>query len=190
MKKIILVLIVFIISTGAASSQIAPGSIKVEFRNEVLGGKVFTIMFCKKDNMVKFSRSENGKTFTTLIDYSANKYYDLIEDKGIKGNKYNSINYTNITGMWHILYNGLNETVRGWEHLPGQQTVAGKMCDVYDSGKPSVGGAKMQYFFYGDIMLKMDKLGHLIEAVSVDDAPVFADDEFEIPSGVTWLFEY
>ena len=190
MKNLILVLIVFITLSGAAKSQIAPGSFKIEFRNEVLGGKVFTIMFYKKDNIVKFTRSGNGKTFTTLIDYTANKYYDLTDDKGIKGNKYNSINYTNITGMWHILYNGLNETVRGWEHLPGQQTVAGKMCDVYDSGKQSVGGAKMQYFFYGDIMLKMDKLGHLIEAVSFDYAPEFADDEFEIPAGVTWLFEY
>lgn len=190
MKNLILVLIIFITLTGAASSQIAPGSIKIEFRNEVLGGKVFTIMFYKKDNMVKFSRSENGKTFTTLIDYSANKYYDLIEDKGIKGNKYNSINYTNITGMWHILYNGLNDIVRSWDRQPAEQTVAGKMCVVYDSGKPSVGNAKMQYFFYGDIMLKMDKLGHLIEAVSVDEAPVFAEDEFEIPANVTWLFEY
>lgn len=189
MKQIFVFLIVFISITGEVFSQIAPGSIKIEFKNETLGGNVSTLMFYKKDNLVKLYRSENGKSFTTIIDYTAGRYYDIAEDNRKTGNKYSTIKYSIIAGMWHILFNGPNETVRSWERLPGQQTVAGKMCDVYDSGKLSVGNAKMQYFFYGDIMLKMDKLGHSIEAVSVDESPVFSEDEFTIPSDVNWLFE-
>lgn len=189
MRTIILFLVALLLNTVNIDSQIAPGSIKVEFKNETLGGNVSTIVLYKKDNLVKLYRNENGKSFTTIIDYSANMYYDIAEDKRKTGNKYSSINYPIISGMWHILFNGLNETVKGWERLPAQQTVAGKMCDVYDSGKPSVDGAKMQYFFYGDIMLKMDKPGHKIEAVSVDEAPVFAGDEFTVPADVNWLFE-
>lgn len=189
MRTIILYLVAVLLAAVNINSQIATGNIRIEYKNETLGGNVSTIIFCKKDNLVKLYRSENGKSFTTLIDYSANRYYDIAEDKGKTGNKYSSVNYKIITGMWHILFNGLNETVRSWERLPAQQMVSGKMCDVYDSGKPSVGNAKMQYFFYGDIMLKMDKPGHLIEAVSVDESPVFADDEFTVPSDVNWLFE-
>ena len=187
MKIKILVITLFVFASSVYS-QIAPGSIKIEYKNDILG-MVTTLTLYKKDNLVKLYRSENGRSFTTIIDYNENKYYDIAEDNKKTGNKYNSINYTAITGMWHILFNGLNETIRSWERLPAQQTVAGKLCDVYDSGKPSVGGAKMQYFFYGDIMLKMDKLGNKIEAVSVDDAPVFTDDEFNVPADVNWIFE-
>ena len=187
--KIILLIAAIIFTVTYSYTQIAPGSIKIEYKNETLGGNTSTIILSKKDNLVKLYRSENGKSFTTIIDYSANMYYDIAEDKGKTGNKYSSINYTAITGMWHILFNGLNETLRNWERLPAHQIVAGKMCDVYDSGKPSVGNAKMQYMFYGDIMLKMDKLGHLIEAVSVDESPFFSDDEFTVSSDVNWLFE-
>lgn len=189
MKKISLILFALAAAISYSNSQIDPGSIKIEYKNETLGGNVSTMILYKKDNMIKLYRNENGKSFTTLIDYSANRYYDFAEDKGRTGNKYNSVNYTAITGMWHILFNGLNETVKSWERSPVQQMAAGKMCDVYDSGKPSEGKAKMQYFFYGNIMLKMEKLGHIIEAVSVDETPVFAEDEFTVPADVNWLFE-
>ncbi len=189
MKTILIILAAVICTITFSYSQISPGSIKIEYKNETLGGNNSTIILCKKDNLVKLYRSENGRSFTTIIDYSENRYFDIAEDKGKTGNKYSAVNYTAITGMWHILYNSLNETVRTWQLQPEKQSVAGKMCDVYDSGKPSVGNAKMQYMFYGDIMLKMDKLGHLIEAVSVDESPVFSEDEFTVPADVNWLFE-
>lgn len=184
-----IIVMAFLILTGAVFSQIAPGSIKIEFKNETMDGIVTTIMFYKKDNLVKLYRSENGKSFTTIIDYSDGRYYDIAEDKGKTGNKYSTIKYSIIAGMWHILFNGPNETVRSWERLPGQHSFAGKMCDVYDSGKPSVDNAKMQYFFYGEIMLKMDKLGHKIDAVTVDESPLFSEDEFTVPADVNWLYE-
>lgn len=189
MKQPVLFIIILISITGAVFSQIAPGSIKIEFKNETFGGNVSTIMFYKNDKLVKLYRSENGKSFTTIIDYSAGRYYDIAEDKGKTGNKYNTIKYSIISGMWHILFNGPNEIVGSWERLPGQQSIAGIMCDVYDSGKPSAGNTKMQYFFYGDIMLKMDKLGHKIDAVTVDESPLFSEDEFTIPADVNWLYE-
>jgi hypothetical protein len=191
--KIILALIIFVMMSfqAAKSQSVFPnGNYKIEYKNEVAGKDPYTIMLYKKDSVYKLVRTENNKSFITIIDYSAGKYYDIFIDKNKTGNKYNKINYNIITAMWHIIFNGITTELKTYQKLSDKQTVLGKECDVYDSGKLSVMNSTSQYFFFGDSMLKMEKPGHVIEAVSIDENPVFTDDEFKIPDDINWLFEY
>jgi hypothetical protein len=39
----------------------------------------------------------------------------------------------------------------------------------------------MQYFFYGELMMKTELPGMVIEAVVLDEEPEFDDEDFAIP---------
>ena len=192
MKTILATIIFVMMSFQAVNSQsVFPnGNYKIEYKNEVAGKEPYTIMLYKKDNMYKLTRSGKYGTFTTLIDFDANKYYDIAIDKKTKGNKYSKINYAIITAMWQIYFKGMANELKQYQKLADKQTVAGKECDVFDSGKLSVMNSTMQYFFCGDLMLKMEKPAHVIEAVSIVEDPVFDENEFEIPKDIQWMFEY
>ena len=189
--KILLAAIIFVMMSFQAvnSQSVFPnGNYKIEYKNEVAGKEPYTIMLYKKDNMYKLTRSGKHGTFVTLIDFGADKYYDITIDKKTKGNKYNKINYPIIASMWQIYFKGMANDLKQYQRLSEKQTVAGKECEVFDSGKLSVMNSTMQYFFCGDLMLKMEKPAHVIEAVSIVEDPVFEENEFEIPSEI--MFEY
>lgn len=191
--KILLAAIIFVImSFQAATSQLVfpNGNYKIEYRNEVAGKEPYNIMLYKKDNMYKLVRTEKNTTFITLMDFAADKYYDIAIDKNTKGNKYKKINYQIISSMWQIYFKGIANDLKQYQKLSDKQSVAGKECVVYDAGKLSVMNSTMQYFFCGELMLKMEKPAHVIEAVSIVEDPVFEENEFDIPKDIQWLFEY
>lgn len=192
MKIILSVIIIVMMSFKTVNSQTVFPNVnyKIEYKNEVAGKEPYTIILYKKDNLYKLVRTEKNTTFLTLIDFSADKYYDIAIDKRKTGNKYKKINYPIIASMWHIYFKGIANDLKQYQKLPEKQSVAGKECEVLDAGKLSIMNSTMQYFFCGNLMLKMEIPAHVIEAVSIVEDPVFEDNEFELPSDINWLFEY
>lgn len=188
--KIILAIIIFgILSIQATKAQeIFPkGNFIIEYKEEVAGKEPLKIMLYKNGNVYKFERTEKNKSFTAVIDYEKNKHYEYAIDKNKIGNQYNKINYILVTAMWRIYYKGIDGELKLYQKLPDIQTVAGKECEVYDSGKLSIMNSTMQYFFSGEIMLKMEKPGHVIEAVEITENPIFEEGFFYIPEDIEWI---
>lgn len=190
MKIIILFVCFFCMFTVISYTQFLPENLYIEYRNETAGDKIDTIKLYKKGNMFKLYRSGKHGAFMTLIDYSINEYCDLGIDKRTTGNRYGKINYDMICSMWKIIFNGLTPLVKQYTKLPDKQAVLLKECDVYDSGKLSFMNSTIQYLFYGDLMLKMEKPGNVVEAIVYDENPLFKEDEFSIPENVQWLYDY
>jgi hypothetical protein len=190
MRKIFMFFCSIVLLSSVCFPQSLPDSFYVEYRNETAGDYTDTIKLSKRDKMFKLFRTGKHGSFMTLIDYGANEYCDFGIDKGVTGSRYGKINYDIICAMWRICFNGMTPLIKQYVKLPDKQTVMGKECNVYDSGKLSVMNSTMQYFFFGDLMLKQEKPGHVIEAVVFDENPVFGEKEFDIPDNVQWLYDY
>ena len=189
--KIITLVFLFVLSLSqAVESQTVSENLYIEYRNETAGDNIDTIKLFKKGNVYKLYHSGKFGVHIALIDYSLNEYTDIAVDKGTKGNRFSPIDYNMIVSMWKIYFNGLTPMLKQYVKLPEKQSVTGKECDVYDSGKLSIMNSTIQYFFYGDLMLKMEKPGHVIEAVKFDENPVFTEEDFSIPGDVSWLYDY
>lgn len=182
--KIILAVIILAITFQSVQSQVVfpENNFKIEYKCEAGGNEPYVVKLYKKESVYMLERTSNGYSFKTIIDYGNDRYYDIVKSKrGTSGKRYDKINYPIITSMWHIYFKGITNELKTYQKLADKQTVMGKECDVYDSGKLSIMNSTMQYFFYGELMMKTELPGMVIEAVVLDEEPEFEDEDFAIP---------
>ncbi|MCC7159013.1 MAG: hypothetical protein IT281_05705 [Ignavibacteria bacterium] len=190
MKNFLIFTFLVLLFAYSVFAQALSDSLYVEYRQETAGDKIDTIKLYKKGSIIKLYRSGKHGDFMTLINYSADEYCDFGIDNGVTGNRYGKINYDIICSMWKVIFNGMTPLIKQYVKLPDKQVILGKECEVYDSGKLSFMNSTMQYYFYGVLMMKMEKPGNVIEAIVYDENPIFSENEFGIPENVQWLYDY
>ena len=126
---------------------------------------------------------------TAYIDIDASSVITVTEKDGTKkGLKaaWND-NYWGVFIEFPVLFRGIPESkgLSKLTKLADTETINGRVCDIYQSAL-TILGASAKYYMWGNIMLKSVSPNNTTEAELVDENPVFAPDEFTVPSDVTY----
>ncbi len=141
------------------------------------------------DNIKIKGVNTNGATVTMWIFKGEGNIYTLTETRDVKiGSKYRGLDCNYIGMQWGVYILDLPqcEFVTTTGTAQGTATIAGKETTMYNIA--SDGSVRTDIWIYANkLMLKRDAPTTVIEALSFNDNPTFAADEFTLPAGVTWM---
>jgi hypothetical protein len=163
---------------------------KVEYEFFETGGehrKTFTLS--RDGDKIKIKGVDKyGGTVTMYIYKDERAIYTLTEQRDVKiGTKFNGLDCSYVGMQWGVYILDLDkcEFVLQSSTLQGTATVAGKECNMYNM--MTSGDLRTDYYFYNNnLMLKRTAPTTTIQALSFDDNPVFAPDEFTKPANILW----
>jgi len=141
------------------------------------------------DNIKIKGKSKTGATVTMYILKGEGNIYTLTEERDVKiGVKYRGLDCNYVGMQWGVYILDLPkcEFVTTTGSVVGTVTIAGKETTMYNIA--SDGSVKTDIYIYNNkLMLKRDAPTTIIEALSFNESPIFAADEFTPPAGITWL---
>ncbi len=188
-----LVLICFLgisISTFADTSKVY---IEYEHSDKSAQNKL-AIKLYKDGNKYKLTRKlSNSPTetgiVTAYIDIDAASVITVTEKDGTKRGVKAAWddNYWGLFMEFPVLFRGIPEGkgLSKLTKLTDTETINGRVCDIYQSAM-TILGASNKYYMWSNIMLKSVSPGNSTIAELVDENPIFAADEFIVPSDVTY----
>lgn len=171
---------------------------------------IITYKFTEKDNpnskefklyrdgnklkLVKKEKSAGGKdvTTSTYVMLEEKICYEVISSGAIKtGGKHNGVECSYIGMKWGIYISDLDNWQKECNLFSSPlrtESVAGKDCTVHEVTYKDISVDLTLYWFYNNkLMLKKQNPSITLEAISIDENPTFAADEFTVPSDVQWF---
>ncbi len=141
------------------------------------------------DNIKIKGTNTNGATVTMWVFKGEGNIYTLTETRDVRiGVKYRGLDCNYIGMQWGVYILDLPkcEFVTTTGTVVGTVNIAGKETTMYNLA--SDGSVKTDIYIYDNkLMLKRDAPTTIIEALSFNESPTFAADEFTLPAGITWL---
>lgn len=143
--------------------------------------------FVMKEN----ERTRNEKTTSSYIYLDQNMVYTVIEISGVKSGSKHALETMFVGMLWGIYFLNFPKandftsvTIDG-----GSATILSKDCRIYDAMVP---GGGTRYYFWNDIMLRkvltVDAATVVtLQATNINEIPVFAPGEFDLPAGVEYF---
>ncbi len=185
MKKFALLLLFFISLKLAAQDRYI-----IEYQySEKDGGNRKTFTLSRDGDKIKFKgKDKYGNMVTMWAFKNENSIYTLTENDATKiGTKYNGMDCSYLGMQWGVYILDLNncDFLISNSTADGSADVAGKTCTIYNIMKQ--GDLRTDYYIYDNkLTLKSSSPATTIEALSFNDNPTFAPDEFTLPSGIDW----
>ena len=185
MKKLAILLLFFISFKAAAQDKY---TIEYQF-SEKDGNNQKTFTLSRDGDKIKLKgKDKYGNMVTMWAFKNENTIYTLTENKDVKlGTKYNGMDCSYIGMQWGIYILDLNscDYLISNASAEGTADIAGKTCTIYNVMKQ--GDLRTDYYVYDNkLTLKMSSPATTIVALSFNDSPTFAPDEFTLPTGVDW----
>ncbi len=150
-------------------------------------------LYCdgNKIKLVKKDKDKNGNevTTSTYVMIEERISYDVISSSVIKtGGKHMGVECHYIGMKWGVYIMDLDCGDKEWTIFGSElrrETIAGIDCSVREVTLGAYGGTTY-YFYNNNLMLKKQNPAVTMQAISIDENPTFAPDEFVIPSDVQW----
>lgn len=190
LKYFIILLAVLLSAHINADTQ----KLMVEYEYAPKSGNKMMIKLYKDGERYKLVRklsdspTETG-IVTTYIDVTGNSVITVTEKDGKKKGLKAAWDddYSGLVILNKILFRGIpkGKSEKTYTKRAGTETVNGKECDVYESGLSFLGVA-VKYYMWDGTMLKSEAPDNTVSAVVLDEDPIFAPDEFNVPPDVDW----
>lgn len=194
MRKLLFVFILYFFTAPLAADTL---KCIIEYTNTTSGSPHnMNIKMYKNGTRFKLVRmlstnpDERG-IVTTVLDVSTKRVISITEKdgkkKGVRTN-FDEDKYFDLILEYKILFNGVpkGKSFKNFTKKTGTELFMNKECEVYESGISFL-GISTKYFMWNNIMLKEESPGSSTTAVSIEESPVFNENEFGVPADVEWF---